>query len=68
MPPPNEDERLTVSEVAEELDISEKTVHRLIKSGELPAYQLTKRKIFVRRRDLSAFIESRPRVAATGRR
>jgi excisionase family DNA binding protein len=68
MPPPSEDERLTVSEVAEDLGISPKTVRRIIDRGELVAYQLTARKTYVLRRDLSAFIESRPRVAATGRR
>lgn len=63
-----ENERLTVSEVAAELDVSEKTVHRIIKRGELVAYKLTPRRTYVLRQDLSAFIESRPRVAATGQR
>lgn len=58
-----EGERLTVSEVASELAISEKTVRRLIKQGELPAGWISERKTYVRREDLDAFVESR-RTAA----
>ena len=53
------DEKLTVGEAAAELDVSEKTARRLIKHGELPAYSISERKTYVRRRDLNAFIESR---------
>ena len=59
------DERLTVGEAAAELDVSEKTARRLIKHGELPAYSISERKTYVRRRDLNAFIESRRTTPAT---
>ena len=54
-----EDERLTVSETANELGVSEKTVRRLIDEGDLPAYRPTPRKTWVLRRDLAAFWASR---------
>lgn len=63
-----ENDRLTVAKAAQELEVSEKTMRRIIERGELVAYKLTPRKTYVLRRDLNAFIESRPRVAATGRR
>ena len=63
------DERLTVGEAAAELDVSEKTVRRLIKDRELAAYSISVRKTYVLRGDLDAFIESRrtaPRARAPG--
>ena len=54
-----EDERLTVSETANVLGVSEKTVRRLIDEGDLPAYRPTPRKTWVLRRDLAAFWASR---------
>lgn len=44
-----DDGRLTVAEVAEELEVSEKTVRSLIRSRELPAYRISARKTYVLR-------------------
>jgi len=65
----NEDNRLTVAEVANELQLSKKTVRGFIHRHELPAYKLSKRKTYVLRGDLDAFVESRRTVPVTaGRR
>jgi excisionase family DNA binding protein len=58
------DERLTVSDVAEELEISERTVRRIIDNGELVAYRITARKVYVLRRDLDTFVRSRRTTTA----
>lgn len=55
----NDGERLTVSEAARKLNISEKTVRRLIDLHDLPAYKISERKTYVLREDLDAFVESR---------
>jgi excisionase family DNA binding protein len=55
----DEDEMISVNEAAKELGLSEKTTRSLIKTGELPAYNLAKRKTMVRRADLRAFRKSR---------
>ena len=65
----NEDQRLTVAQVADELGVSTKTVRRLVKKGELVAYPISERKTYVLRGDLEAFVESRRTAPATvGRR
>jgi excisionase family DNA binding protein len=51
-------ERLTVRKVAKELEVSEKTVRKLIRTKRLPAYEVTPRKTWVRREDLDAFLRS----------
>jgi len=53
------DDNLTVAEAALALRVSEKTVRRLIESGELRAFKPTKRNTRVPRANLDAFIESR---------
>jgi excisionase family DNA binding protein len=63
--PIHRDERLTVREVAEELDVSAKTVRRLIEKGDLVAYHISERKTYVQREDLDAFLESRRTAPAT---
>ncbi len=52
-------ERLTVTEAAREIGVSERSTRRLIERGELPAYRPTPHKVFVFASDLDAFIESR---------
>lgn len=61
-------DRLTVSEVAAELECSERTVKRFIKDGELPAYKIHSRKTFVLREDLDEFVESRRTTPAGANR
>jgi excisionase family DNA binding protein len=46
------EERLSVGAVAEELGMSEKTARSLIKDGDLPAYRISRRKTYVLRGDL----------------
>ncbi len=58
MPPPNEGERLTVDEAAKRIGVSKSTTRRLIRSGELPVYRPTERKIWVLSEDLDDFLES----------
>lgn len=55
----DEKEMLPVSQAAKELELSEKTLRKLIRTGELPAYKLTERKTLVERGDLEAFKSSR---------
>jgi len=45
---------LTVTEVAERLNVSEKTVRVMIASGELPAYRIGSRLIRIRLEDFEA--------------
>lgn len=54
-----ESDRLTVAEVARELDFSEKIVRGLIDRRELVAYKPFPRGTFVKRKDLDDFIEAR---------
>lgn len=61
----NQDERLSVSQAAHELDLSEKTVRGLIRRKELPAFKLTPRKTVVRREDLDKYLATRPSAAVT---
>lgn len=52
--------RLTIKEIARELDVDERTVRRWIKAGELPYVGFDLRgRFLVAREDLDAFIERR---------
>lgn len=54
---------LTVEEAAQRLDVTEETVRRLLRRGELRGMQLSKRSGWrIRAGDLDAFIESRFRT------
>jgi excisionase family DNA binding protein len=55
----SEEERLTVSEAAKELGVSEKTTRSLIDRGELTAYRPVPRKTWILQSDLDAFLNSR---------
>ncbi len=55
----SKEEYLTVSQVAQELGISTKSVRNLIKRGELVAYRFIERDYKIERSDLVAFKESR---------
>ncbi|HWH31486.1 MAG TPA: helix-turn-helix domain-containing protein [Egibacteraceae bacterium] len=48
---------LTVAEVAQHMRVSNMTVYRLIKSGQLPALRVGKN-FRIRGRDLSAYLEA----------
>lgn len=55
---------LTVDDVAKRLDVTEETVRRLLRRGELPGMQISKRSGWrVRAEDVDAFIRSRFRTA-----
>ena len=56
---PKEDEMMPVSEVADMLSVSKKSVRALINRGELPAFRPTQRGTRVRRRDVYAFLANR---------
>ncbi|HEU5441497.1 MAG TPA: helix-turn-helix domain-containing protein [Ktedonobacterales bacterium] len=57
---------LTVPDVARRLDVTEETVRRLLRRGELPGMQISKRSGWrVRAEDVDAFIRSRFRTAWT---
>lgn len=57
--PPGNMNLLTVPEVAEAMKVSEKTVRRLIKRGDLPAYRLGERgQLRVEERELERYVES----------
>ena len=57
-----DDVLLTVAEVAQHMRVSNMTVYRLIKSGQLPALRVGKN-FRIRARDLSSYLEgSRTRV------
>lgn len=57
--PPGNMKLLTVPEVAEAMKVSEKTVRRLIKRGDLPAYGLGARgQLRVEERELERYVES----------
>lgn len=55
----SEDERLTVSEAAGLLGVSERTTRRLIDSGDLPAYRPSRRTLWLRQEDLEDYLEAR---------
>lgn len=56
---------LTVEDVAKRLDVTGETVRRLLRRGELPGMQISKRSGWrVRAEDVDAFIRSRFRVPA----
>lgn len=55
---PTQDLLLTISEVAEQLAVSRKTVWRMIKRGELPTVRFGRRIMRVRLKDLVAMISS----------
>ena len=52
------DKRLNVREVAKVCEVSEETVRRWIRGGDLPAYRLG-RKLWVLPADLEVFIHTR---------
>jgi excisionase family DNA binding protein len=55
---------LTVEDVAQRLDVTKETVRRLLRRGELPGMQISKRSGWrVRAQDVDAFIRSRYRGA-----
>jgi len=57
---------LTVDDVARRLDVTEETVRRLLRRGELPGMQISRRSGWrVRAEDVDAFIRSRFRTAWT---
>lgn len=57
---------LTVEDVAHRLDVTEETVRRLLRRGDLPGMQISKRSGWrVRVRDVDAFIRSRFRASKT---
>lgn len=54
---------LTVDAVAQRLDVTEETVRRLLRRGDLPGMQISKRSGWrVRAEDVDAFIRSRFRT------
>ena len=56
----NQEHWLTVEGVAQRLDVTEETVRRLLRRGELPGMQISKRSGWrVRAEDVDAFIRSR---------
>jgi excisionase family DNA binding protein len=57
---------LTVEDVAQRLDVTEETVRRLLRRGELPGMQISKRSGWrMRAIDVDAFIRSRFRTSKT---
>ena len=52
-----EDRLLTVKEAAEILRVTEWTIYRLMKRGQLPFVKVGKRFTRIRRRDLEAFLD-----------
>jgi excisionase family DNA binding protein len=52
-----EDRLLTVKEAAEILRVTEWTIYRLMKRGQLPFIKVGKRFTRIRRRDLEAFLD-----------
>jgi excisionase family DNA binding protein len=57
---------LTRAQVADELQVSLRTVDNLIARGDLPAYRVGGHLIRVKRGDLERFISSEPVVPAEG--
>ena len=55
---PTQEQLLTISEVAEQLAVSQKTVGRMIKRGELPVVRFGRRLTRVRLSELLAMISS----------
>jgi excisionase family DNA binding protein len=56
---------ITVRDVAAYLNVTEKTVYRLVQRGELPGFKVAGAWRF-RRRDIDAWIEEQKRVAPSG--
>jgi len=52
-------EVMTLEEVAEYLDCSMRTIHRMLKAGELPAFRLRSRRWRIQRSDLNQWIRDR---------
>jgi excisionase family DNA binding protein len=50
---------LTLSEVQAELRLADRTLRRLVATGELPVIRLGQRVLRVRREDLEAYLRSR---------
>jgi excisionase family DNA binding protein len=63
--PPAPERLWTQDQVAERLNVHWSTVHRWIKSGELPAVRLAKKAVRIRESDLYAFLEKRPSANQT---
>lgn len=61
-------ELLTKSEAAEILAVSEDTVERLIRGGQLPAYRIAKTCTRISREDLLVYLDSRRVKAAALRK
>jgi len=60
MPNDNNDEIMTVTEVAQYLKISEMTTYKFVQEGKIPAFKIG-RHWRVKRSDLSEFIEKQKR-------
>lgn len=52
----NRNEKLSIKEVAQELDVSELTVHNYVKKGILKAFKIGRR-VFIRRTDLESALK-----------
>ena len=52
-----EKEFLQVKDVAKKLDVSLKTVYRLIENGELPSYPINKLALRIKASDLEDYLE-----------
>jgi excisionase family DNA binding protein len=50
------DDFLTISEAADSIQVSQSTIRRWIREGDLPAYRIGKRRVAVRRKDLAGLI------------
>lgn len=50
---------MSVIQVADELEVSSRTVRALIQQRELAAYRISERKTYITRKDLDAFVASR---------
>jgi len=62
----NQEHWLTVEDVAQRLDVTEETVRRLLRRGELPGMQISRRSGWrVRVQDVDDFIRSRFRTSKT---
>lgn len=59
------DQLHTVAEVADHMRVSNMTVYRLIKSGEMPAVRVGK-SYRIRRRDLQSYLEASRTSARSG--
>lgn len=57
---------VTVAEAAELLHVSQSTIWRWIKQGDLPAYHVGKRHVRIRRADLEQMVQPAMRAVETG--